>query len=271
VYDRAESDSPQPAAPSPDSLLALQASAAPGEDSTFGTPERNFEGTPFTGVRPPDTIGDVGLNHYIQIVNGSGGTPVTVYDKSGTLVAGPFPLDSLWSGGGNCSSGHGDPIVLYDRLADRWLLSEFADVGNHLCVYVSQTPDPVSGGWYGYDFPTPDFPDYPKYAVWPDAYYVSSNEYSPAAYALDRNQMLAGGAATSQRFIASSLAGFPFQALTPSDLDGPTPPPAGSPNYFMRHRELGFPGNMGVPRRLGHPRELVFHQGARPARIRVRL
>jgi hypothetical protein len=170
------------------------------------------------------------------MVNSVGGTHVAIFDKAGTPIV-DFELMSLWTAGGPCSTGHGDPIVLYDQLAARWLFSEFADVGNHLCVYVSKTPDPVSGGWFLYDFPTPEFPDYPKYAVWPDAYYVTSNESSPAAYALDRNQMLVGGAATLQRFTATVLAGFPFQALIPSDLDGATPPPAGAPNYFMRHRD----------------------------------
>jgi hypothetical protein len=94
----------------------------------------------------------------------------------------------------------------------------------------------VAGGWFLYGFITPNFPDYPKYAVWPDAYYVSTNEANPAAYALDRTNMLAGLPATSQRFTAPDLAGFGFQALIPSDLDGP-PPPAGSPNFFMRHRD----------------------------------
>jgi hypothetical protein len=135
--------------------------------------------------------------------------------------------------------------VLYDSLADRWLLSEFACEGNHLCVYISRTPDPVSGGWFLYDFRVPEFPDYPKYAVWPDAYYVSTNESSPAAYALERIQMLNGLPATFQRFTAPPLAAFVFNALTPSDLDGVTPPPAGAPNYFIRHRddEAHNPGN----------------------------
>ena len=89
-----------------------------------------------------------------------------------------------------------------------------------MCVYISQTSDPVAGGWFIYDFTTPNFPDYPKYAVWPDAYYVSSNESSSAAYALDRTRMLAGLSATSQRFTISDLSGFIFNALIPGDLDG---------------------------------------------------
>jgi hypothetical protein len=199
-------------------------------------PTLNFDGINFTGVIPPDTVGEVGPNHYIQMVNDPGGTRFTIYNKNGIPVSGPSILDALWTAGGTCASGSGDPIVLYDSLADRWLLSEFASAGNRLCVYISQTPDPT-GAYFLYGFPTPQFPDYPKYAVWPDAYYVATNESSPAVYALDRVKMLNGQPATSQRFTAPDLAAFPFQALLPSDLDGPTPPPAGSPNYFMRHRD----------------------------------
>src|SRR5256885_4508432 len=129
-------------------------------------------------------------------------------------------------------------------ISSRWLMSEFASRGNHLCVYVSRTSDPLGGGWFGYDFGTAEFPDYPKYAVWPDAYYVSTNESAPAVYALDRGRMIAGLPAGYQRFTAPSLGGFGFQALTPADLDGSTPPPAGAPALFLRHRddELHDPG-----------------------------
>ena len=231
-----------PAQPKPlsrDPLLEFQTSAPRGvEPRVFSTPDRNFEGIPFTGAYPPDTVGDVGPNHYIQMVNdGTASSMLAIYNKAGTLVVGPIRLQTLWTAGGACASGQGDPIVLYDPLANRWLLSEFASSGNHLCVYISRTPDPVSGGWYNYDFATPSFPDYPKYGVWPDAYYVSTNENPPAVYALDRTRMLQGLSATSQRFTVPSLAGFGFQSLTPGDIDGSTPPPAGAPGYFMRHRD----------------------------------
>ena len=207
----------------------------PLEERTFNSPDLNFGGIPFQGGTPPDTVGEVGSNDYIQMTNAS---VVQIYDKNGVLQAGPFALDALWTLGGACANGRGDPIVLYDHLADRWLMSEFATVGNHLCVYISMSSDPIAGGWFNYDFTTPNFPDYPKYAVWPDAYYVSSNEAGPsAAYALDRTNMLAGlVAAAPVRRTAPDLAGFGFQALIPSDLDGP-PPPVGSPNFFMRHRD----------------------------------
>ncbi len=228
-----------------DSLLALQQNAPQATADGFTTPILNFAGQGFTGVNPPDTVGEVGPDYYIQVINSGGGGVFRVYNKeNGSSVAGPFAIDSLAFGTGSCASGYGDGIVLYDQLAGRWMLSEFASSGNHLCVYISQTSDPL-GSWWGYDFATPNFPDYPKYAVWPDAYYVSTNENSSAAYALERAKMLAGQAATMQRITIADLAGFSFQALIPSDLDGATPPPAGTPNYFMRHRddEVHNPGS----------------------------
>jgi hypothetical protein len=229
----------------PDPLLKLQQQAPAAKASrAFGTPDLNFEGQSTNAV-PPDPVGEVGIDYYIQMTNHPSGSTFTVYNKSsGSVAAGPTVLDTLATSG-NCTSGHGDPIVLFDTMANRWLMSEFAVVGNHLCVYVSQTSNPVTGGWYSYDFAVPNFPDYPKYAVWPDAYYVSSNEPNPAVYALDRSSMLAGSAATYQRFTATDLAGFGFQALTPGDLDGAVLPPTGAPGYFIRHRddEVHNPGS----------------------------
>lgn len=219
-----------------DPLLQLQQRAPTGE--ALSTPIVDVAGQSFTGLLPPDSVGDVGTSYYIQAVNADGGSRFTVHSKrDGAVVAGPTALDSL--GSGACAAGFGDPLVVYDPLARRWLLSEFArqEVGNHLCVYVSRSGDPVAGGWYAYDFETPEFPDYPKLGVWPDAYYVGTNESSgPAVYALDRAGMLAGGAVAAQRFSVPELAGFGFQALTPADLDGPPPPP-GSPGLFLRHHD----------------------------------
>jgi hypothetical protein len=228
-----------------DPLLAVQADAPEAMALAFLTPIINKDGQGFSGVNPPDTVGDAGPNHYVQMINGSGGTLVMIYDKNGVGVDGPWVLDTL--GSSNCATGLGDPIVLYDQLADRWLLSEFSSSGDYNCVYISQGPDPVNDPWYAYAFQSPGFPDYPKYAVWPDAYYISTNESSPAVYALDRAQMLAGNAATSQRFTAPDLSGFGFQALTPGDLDGATSPPAGAPGYFMRHRDTEAHGPGGFP------------------------
>ncbi len=208
---------------------------AKAKDSLRGEQGR-FPGQGFSGVNPPDPVGDVGLDYYIQGINSGGGARITIYDKNTqALAGGPFNLDTL--GAGACANGLGDPIVLFDSLANRWMLSEFSAVGNVLCIYISQTSSPF-GGWFNYAFTTPFFPDYPKYGVWPDAYYLTTNEASgPANYAFERNQMLAGLPAQGIRFVAPGLSGFGFQALTPADLDGATPPPAGSPGLFMRHRD----------------------------------
>jgi len=184
---------------------------------------------------------DVGSGHVIQIVNASN---FIIYDKAtGATLAGPTALDSL--GTGACASGRGDPVVIYDALADRWVMSEFSS-GLAMCVYVSMTNDPVTGGWCSYLFGTST--DYPKYAVWPDAYYVTTNEGNvPPVYAFDRENMLTCGTARPiQKLVAPGLPGLGFEAFTPGDLDGPTLPPAGSPAYFMRHRdtELGNQGPM---------------------------
>ncbi len=234
--------------PGPDSLLDLQQLQDPTDFTLeildLSAPTRNFQGQGFTGVNPPDTVGDVGPTHYIQMINSAGGALVKVWDK-----AAPVPnelaalvLDNL--GSDACASGYGDPIVLYDRQADRWLLSEFATSGDHLCVYISKSGDPVSGGWYAYDFTTPTFPDYPKYAVWdtdanggPGSYVVTANDGGPGVYALDRGAMLVGQPATLQRLSMPGLPGFGIQGPAPADPDGPNGPPTGAPAIVMRHRD----------------------------------
>ncbi len=236
TYPRPGAQNQAPPPPRVDPLLEVQARAQAGQTRAFTAPLFNFLGQGYTGVNPPDTVGDVGPNYYIQMINGSSGALYTIYNKTtGALVAGPTALETL--GSGFCASGLGDPVVLYDEAADRWLLSEFSNSGNRLCVYVSRTSNPVTGGFFAYEFAAPTFPDYPKYAVWSDAYYVTTNESTPAVYALERSKMLAGLPATAQRKAVPDLAGFGFQALTPGDIDGATLPPAGSPHYVMRHRD----------------------------------
>lgn len=218
----------------PDPLVDLQRSYTPVNNRGFTTTVANFGGQGYTGVEPPDPVGDVGPNYYIQAINGSSGARITVYNKDGSVASGPFSLDSL--GTGDCASGDGDPIVLYDRQAGRWLLQEFNFYGNTLCFYVSQGPDPVNDGWYQYAFSTPNGPDYPHIGIWPDAYYTTTNEHPSAAYAFDRENMLIGATArASQRFTMSDLDGYGFQTGTPADLDGADAPPAGTPGIIMRH------------------------------------
>ncbi|MEM7583836.1 MAG: hypothetical protein AAF560_10685 [Acidobacteriota bacterium] len=205
-------------------------------EPAFSTPLGvNFGGIGFGGGTPPDVVGAVGPEHYIQMVNAS---RFQIWDKTGAVLVGETDLSDLWTGSATspCADGDGDPIVQYDQLADRWMMSEFDLSGNTFCYYISQTPDPVSGGWFVYDFSSPRFPDYPQYGVWPDAYYVGTFE-SPTLgiYAFDRTSMLAGAPATFQRFTIPALNGTAPRVtrILPADVDGPAPPD-GSPNYFAR-------------------------------------
>jgi hypothetical protein len=205
-------------------------------------PILNFAGIPFPGVicscAPPDTNGEVGATQYVQIVNEG----YQVFDKAtGNSVFGPASIESIWTGmGGVCqTSGNGDPVVLYDQIANRWLISQFANGLHDECVAVSTTND-ATGTYARYDFAlgTTMLFDYPKIAVWPDAYYMTMNVFNssgtaylgPQAFAFDRTKMLAGMPAT---MITFPTLGPTFPPWLPSDLDGSTLPPAGAPNSLV--------------------------------------
>src|SRR5437660_1078555 len=185
---------------------------------------------------PPDTNGAVGLTQYVQWVN----TSFAVFDKSnGAIIAGPTSGNALWAGfGGTCETfNDGDPIVLYDKLANRWVFTQFVVRTTPFmqCVAVSTTAD-ATGTYNRYSFQYSNFDDYPKMGVWPDAYYVTFNMFDSSnqflgsdVCAYDRNAMLIGHAATQVCFQQGNSIG----GLLPSDLDGTTPPPAGSPNYMI--------------------------------------
>src|SRR5678816_2689713 len=186
---------------------------------------------------PPDTVGAVGKTQYVQIVNDG----LAVFDKTEdqNVVYGPVPTNTPWVGfGGACEDDNdGDAVVVYDRLADRWIISQFAvaSAPYFQCVAVSQTSD-ATGAYNRYAFSYGSvFPDYPKMGVWPDAYYETFNMFNGNSFvgsklcAYDRTAMLTGGAATQQCFQLTSS----FGGVLPSDLDGSTPPPAGAPNYML--------------------------------------
>src|SRR5713101_6301391 len=188
---------------------------------------------------PPDTNGAVGATQYVQWVNES----FAVFSKTtGAIVAGfPKPGNTLWSGfGGGCETNNdGDPIVQYDKLANRWILTQFSvsTLPYLQCVAVSTTSD-ATGTYnrYAFSYGNIQFPDYPKLGVWPDAYYISFNIFNNATTfagakvcAYDSDAMRAGAAATQQCFQLSSS----FGGLLPSDLDGSTAPPLGAPSVFV--------------------------------------
>jgi len=204
----------------------------------------NFDGILFPGVAcncaPPDTDGEIGLTQYVQMVNNG----FQVFNKAtGASTFGPAGITTLWSGfGGVCeSNGHGDPVVMYDQLADRWIITEFAGTGNPTdeCIAVSKTGD-ATGAYYRYDFNLgTNFYDYPHLGVWPDGYYMAMNVFNaagtsflgPQAFAFDRSRMLAG---LSASFLTPGITGGPSEdSFLPADLDGYSLPPAGAPNSFV--------------------------------------
>jgi hypothetical protein len=232
----------------PDALAQQQRPPAAADRTP--SPILGFDGIGAAGSVPPDPNGDVGPNHYVQMVN----VRFAIFDKTGGVLVGPTSIGTLFAGLGASSrcvtDGDGDPVVLYDPLADRWLLSQFANQSGpdfHVCVAVSQTPDPT-GAYFLYDFPVPIFPDYFKLAVWPDGYYMSANDNAPGdvgVYVLDRARMLQGLSAASIRFAVSGK-----NFLLPGDLDGVRPPPPGSPNYFYTFTDGSFPAWGGGADRL---------------------
>jgi len=194
---------------------------------------------------PPDTNGEVGPTQFVQMVN----SDFAVYSKSGAVLRHATPIDALWSTvGGECATHNdGDPIVVYDQFADRWLLTQFIVAGSGEsygeCVAVSQTGD-ATGKYYLYEFDlSPNvFLDYPKFGVWRDGYYMSANEFpdgqltssGAAAVVFERSKMLTGAAARYVWFdeSAANPAGGQYIGQLPGDADGTRLPPAGEPNVF---------------------------------------
>ena len=208
----------------------------------------NIDGVPFPGVAcncaPPDTNGEVGATQYVQIVNEG----YQVFDKTtGASQLGPSGIATLWQGfGGVCqSNGSGDPVVLYDQIAGRWIITQFAGVSvpTDECIAVSTTSD-ATGTYFRYGFHLgSNFFDYPHLGVWPDAYYMSMNVFNstgtaflgPQPFAFDRAKMLNGQPAT---FVTTGITGGSGEEVyLPADLDGSTLPPTGAPATFVE-----FPG-----------------------------
>ena len=260
----------------------------------------NFEGqsifdtiTLGQGFLPPDTVGDVGPNHYVQMVNST----FRIWDKTGMPSIPVTSIGALFATipGPCANSEDGDPIVLYDSLADRWLLSEFCTVANpnnHQLIAISQTADPT-GAYYLYDFMMPNnkFNDYPKFGVWPDGYYMTDNQFNQAGtaflgggvFAFDRAKMLAGDPTASFIYFDLEPLDPSIGGMLPSDADGLTPPPAGAPNvfaYFIAtevgdasdglrlfnfHADFAVPANSTFTERAGSPLAVAAFDPRAPA------
>ena len=227
---------------------ALQHAMTPLAPAAMPGPLATFEGLnaaeACNGCIPPDTNGAVGPTQYVQMVNST----FAVYSKDGTRVAGPTQINTLFAGlpGTACANNNnGDPVVIYDRIANRWVLTQFAvpggTVGYHECIAVSQTPD-ATGAYYLYDFFLSQslFQDYPHFGLWPDAYYMSTHQFDPAntdayagagAFAFERDKMLQGQPAQMVYFNVMNGA-TAFGGHLAANVDGPALPPPGTPNYF---------------------------------------
>ena len=250
-----ETKSQRPEAAKMASLDAVLQNQKPIESETPSLPSLNFDGIadseniPLIGgtVAPSDQNLDVGPNDVVQTVNDA----FRIWDKNGNPRTAPTLISKLFTKlGGICANAdRGDPVVLYDRMANRWFITQFAFIGAgqappfHQCVAVSQNGDPA-GSYYAYDFVTPgaEFPDYGKFGVWPDGYYMTVNQFTEPGdhfngvgmYALDRQKMLVGDPTAGFIYFNRDGVHFPefFNSTLPSDQDGLEAPPPGAPNVF---------------------------------------
>jgi subtilisin-like proprotein convertase family protein len=245
------------------------------------------------GFLPPDTVGDVGPNHYVQAVNST----FRVWNKSGTPLTPVRTLGSLWASipGPCANTNDGDPIVLYDSFADRWMISQFCTVANpnnHQLIAVSQTSDPT-GAYFVYDFVMPNnkFNDYPKFGVWPDGYYMTDNQFNQAGtaflgagvFAFDRAKMLAGDPTASYVYFDVENGNPNIGGMLPADADGLIPPPPGAPcpfayftatefgdpadaiRVFDFHVDFATPANSTFTERAGSPVPVAAFDPRTPA------
>jgi len=193
---------------------------------------------------PPDTNGDIGTSQYVQIVNEA----FVVYSKTGAVLRPATDIDQLWTGTSSECAAHndGDPVVVYDQLAKRWLLTQFIanpNAGEQYgeCIAVSTTND-ATGTYnlYTFLFGTDVFYDYPKIGVWPDGYYMTANEFptgqltssGAGAFVFERSQMLSGKPARYVFFdeAPSNPPGGQYIGQLPGDLDGTSLPAIGTPD-----------------------------------------
>lgn len=226
--------------------------AAPSPLMSFDAIDSTLSGC---GCLPPDSDGDVGPNHYIGSMNSS----IGIYDKTGNALTSPITYNSFFAALGTStpcgnSQNDGDGVVFYDHIADRWVVSDFAFSGFpgagpfYQCIGVSKTSDPVSGGWYLYTQQVDPansgyIGDYPKFGLWPDAYYLSVNEFSGTStatevfqgvrvYAFNRAAMINGGAASTIAFsITAANLGDQYSLVPATFRTGA--PPAGQPEWLM--------------------------------------
>src|ERR1700736_3868792 len=238
----------------PSSATGTSTQAVQGPLAPMPGPSTSFNGMNYNSNgagHPPDTVGDVGPNHFVQAVN----TSVGIYSKTTGAALATFTFDGLWAGAGtgtSCDTTHGgDPTVIYVPQYDRFIVADFSwtNIQNgpyYECVAVSKTSDPVNGGWWRYavradDAARPYLPDYPKMGIWPDGLYMTANMFAcldsscnsatyqgARAIALNISDLVSGA---TLRSVVADLSSSRF-TLLPSNYRG-TPPPAGRENLMV--------------------------------------
>lgn len=215
-----------------DALLSLQKSKGSFRKSA-SPPSLVFEANS-RSVSPSDPTGAIGPNHYVSANNSS----FTIHDRSGNVIVSPTNLENISFEGENL----GDPVVLYDNFADRFIITQFSNSPNGFLISISKGPDPVNSGWYAFRFNTDSFPDYPRYSIWSDGYYITANKNQNqvtsrnVVYVLEREKLLRGDQ-------SAKIVGFPlpgasiggFYSPTSFNVTGNTLPPTGNAKivYFQ--------------------------------------
>lgn len=225
-----------------ESSSAVRQSNAPSESAM--PPILDFEAHVVTAFAPSDPTAAAGPNHVITAINGS---EYSIWNLDGTPVAGATGINmtTLWPG-----ESLGDPIVFYDTIVQRFVITQFSNTPNGFLVAVCQGSDPVNDGWYTYRFNTfspNSFPDYPKFSVWSDGYYITNNKDSGSAatsnvvYVIESEKMACGETA--------QIAGFPLPGISTNGFFSPgaaniqgygIPPTGNCPIFYMQ--DNGWPG-----------------------------
>ena len=271
---------PPAVAPSPFLQRLLKALSRP--TPKMPGPLLTFEGggaAGFCACAPPDSDGDVGPNHYVEAINSA----FAVFDKTGNMLAGPITYNTLFAplgGGTPCGAGQndGDPFVMYDQIADRWVISDFAFPGLpgsgpfFQCIAVSTSPDPT--GTYNLyavqhePTQTTWVGDYPKMALWTEpapggAYHLTVNLFDGPSlsfrgvrvFAFDRAAMLNGDANPTAIAFTVPLAGVgDSYSFVPANFRTGDPPPAGRDEMLLA---IDSPATGGVTLTQVHAR--FFH------------
>jgi len=214
------------------SVMQTQMGTIPGR-----APIANWAGQTASGFRPYDPSGAPGPNHYIQMINS---TTFKVYNKSTGAVLLTATLGNLWS---PVTGNNGDPIVMYDKAADRWFLAQFgSSTDKKIYIAVSTTSDPL-GSYYTYTYTSPLFPDYLKFGVWSDGYYMTSNQSTQKVFAFDRDAILAGTAGAKSIYINFTPPKSGFFCPLPGDAADGTLPPSGTPCPIFSYSDNGWGGS----------------------------